>query len=83
MGSALLLCIFIFSHSGNGKQVTCEAGSESFLVLCPPVCLRRVRSAASVLTSSLWAISPSCSLEDGEDHGAKGPGDVPTELTEI
>lgn len=48
----------------------CEAGVESFLFICPPVCLQYIRSTASVLTSSLRPISLSCSTDDSEDHRA-------------
>lgn len=53
------LCFSAYAYLVTPKMVSrlcvslCEAGVESSLFICPPVCLQYIRRGASILTSSL------------------------------
>lgn len=70
VGSSLFLCICIFSHAENGKQVMCEPvwGGMGELPLYLPSCLFTVHKEGLHLSwpHPFSPVSPSCSTEDSK-----------------
>lgn len=83
------LCFSAYAYLVTVKMVSrlcvslCEAGVESFLFICSPVCLQYIRSTASVLTSSLRPVSLSCSRGRRGSQSEPRPRYATAELTGI